>query len=191
MNKQLHNLLFVQGIAEAIGVDDKEKMRREAKALEVIAREMGKESPDLSSANALIECFTGKDAVGWMVEKGNEYHQAIVDTWVAVPKAERDKALEGVLKEMIKCGLFSISRPGFPILPAAIIAVLSNGDNGTKPITDEMKGNATESNFLYGIGQAMALWLCRRPTGKVVPWKLEELRGMYKDCVSGQIPEDI
>lgn len=193
MDKQMHTLIFLQKLISITGIRDQGSIQKESQVIEIIAAEQAKDFPDLSVINILLDCFVGQSCDTWLKERMEEYHKAVAESWLKVPKTERNKIVENTCKTMIKYGLFSVTKPGFPIMPAAILAAHAFQENSEEevPLENIKASQLTEINYISGIGQVLEIWIQKAKTSQDSEFSLEDIRGMYKECVEKQIPEEI
>ena len=193
MDKQMHTLKFLQKLISITGVKDQGSIQKESQVIEIIAAEQAKDFPDLSVINILLDCFVGQSCDTWLKERMEEYHKAVAESWLKVPKTERNKIVENTCKAMIKYGLFSVTKPGFPIMTAAILATQAfRGKSEDEVLLEDTKASQlTEQNYITGIGQVLAVWIQKPESCQESEWTIEDIRGMYTEGVEKQIPEEI
>lgn len=193
MDKQIHALKFLQEIISIAGFKESNSIQKESRVIELIAVEQAKDFPDFSVINTLLDCFVGHSCDTWMKERMEEYHKVVAEAWLKVPKAERNKIVENTCKTMIKYGLFSVTKPGFPIMPAAILAAHSFQENCENDVLlEDIKAfQLAEINYVIGIGEVLMVWIQKPKTCQNSEWTIEDVRGMYKECVEKQIPEEL
>ena len=193
MDKQMHTLKFMQELISIAGFRDKDSIQKENRVIALIDAEQAKDFPDLSVINTLLDCFVGQTCDVWLKERMEEYHKTVAEAWLKVPKTERNKIVENTCKTMIKYGLFSVTKPGFPIMPAAILSANAYQESSEDEVflEDIKASQLTESNYITGIGQVLAVWIQKPELRQNAEWTIEDIRGMYKECVEKQIPEEL